>query len=91
MSSYIGVWKLPTTWAVDFQQLTITVEGRKYGNPKCRSTDGEWRSLNAGQRESVAQNLAMSDRYKWYGDLVWVVCPTRAFPTGQIICFYRIH
>ncbi len=92
MSSYVGEWNLPTTWAIDFRQLVITVDGTRYGIPQRRSLQGVpvWQSLDAGERENVARTMAASRFYRITRDDITVLCRIESFPDDTLVRFFRM-
>jgi len=90
MSSYVGVWNLPTIWEVDFRQLVITVDGLRYGLPQRRSPEGRWVSLDSTERAIVARTMAASRTYKVTCYDISVLCMTGGVPDETYVRFYRM-
>jgi hypothetical protein len=90
MSSYVGVWNLPTIWEVDFRQLVITVDGLRYGIPQRRSLQGVWVSLDSRERACVARTMASSRTYNVTRHDISVLCMTGGVPDEAFVRFYRM-
>ena len=97
---YVGEWNLPTTFDIDFHELTIAVKSgrgaddpvRMYGRPSLsRRTPGSVHlPLAEETRLHVVRNLPKSRQYFFASEFLEVVCPHPYHYAGLRVYFYRI-